>query len=103
MIIVVHVLGQDIGSGWHNDAAVRIAMSKYTVDTWEEDLAELIAGGEDVIIDVQFAPDRVLQHPIVAADSLETVHLVQQLLTNDDLLWEGFCGSEQAANLYRGT
>ncbi len=103
MIIVIHVLGQDIGSGWYNDTAVHLALAKYTVDTWEEDLANLIASGQDVVIDVQVAPDRSLPQPIVAADSLEMVHLVQQLLTDNDLLWEGFCGSEQAANLYRGT
>lgn len=105
IIISTQILSGNLGEGWNDNNAVADALADYARATWTADLAELIAAGHELEIDIDVQKDTGgYCHDLrIEADTFAMVERVESLLTDEPALWEQFCGSEEAASLSSGT
>ena len=101
--ITTQILSGNLGDGWNDNNDAADTLADYTERTWRADLAELIDKGHEVEIEIDVQKDTGgYSHSVrVMADTFEMVERVENLLTDEQVIWERFCGSEEAADMYK--
>ena len=97
--LYTQILSGNLGDGWTDNNEAAEALAAYTEATWREDLAELIAEGHEIEmeIDVQKDTGGYCHDLGVWADTNKMVERVNSLLTDEQVIWERFCCSDDAA------
>lgn len=99
IIINTQILDGNLGDGWSDNYAAACALAEYARKTWMADLGEFIEAGHKVSINID-----VKRNTSGASRSM-TVNCYDGLdddlyLTTENVIWEDFCNSDAAADLY---
>lgn len=96
--IYTQILSGNMGEGWQDNNQAADTLAAFTENTWRNDLAELIAEGHEIEIEIDVQKDTGgYSHDLgVWADTNEMVERVTSLLTDEQVIWERFCCEEQA-------
>lgn len=101
--ITTQILSGNLGEGWTDNNGSAEALAEYTRAVWADDLAELIAEGHTVEMDVEVLRNTngAGRDLAIDAETFEMVERIEGLLTDENTLWERFCDSADAAALWR--
>ena len=100
--INTQILSGNLGDGWTDNNAAADALADYTENTWRADLAELIDEGHTIEIEIEVLPNTsgAGRDLAIDAETFGMVERVEGLLTDEGTLWERFCDSAAAADLW---
>lgn len=102
--ISTQILAGNLGDGWADQNGAADALADYTRSIWADDVAEFIAAGHDVEIDIDvqhntegssrdFSVD--ISGPMTDGD-FDLMERVERSLTDEATIWERFCESDEA-------
>ena len=106
--IYATILDGNLGDGWRDNYETAQALGAYTHDIWNEDLSAF-AEQYEININIEIVPNTSgYSNPVtvhVDDDSLASSELyditdeIENALTNEDSVWDKFCGSDIAESL----
>lgn len=105
--ITTQILDGNLGDGWNDNYEAANGLANYIEAIWMKDLAEIIAEGHEVNIniDVQYNTSGCSRNLDVWVDSnddsgYDLVERVWNTLTDENRIWEQFCASEEATKYF---
>jgi len=101
--INTQILSGNLGDGWTDNNAAAEALANYSRSIWTDELAELIDEGHTIEIEIEALPNTsgAGRDLAIDAETFGMVERVEGLLTDEGTLWERFCDSAAAADLWR--
>lgn len=103
--ISTQILAGNLGDGWSNQNDAADALADYTRAIWASDVAEFVAAGHEVEIDIDVQHNAEgssrnlsvdVSGPMVDGD-FDLMERIERALTDESTIWERFCASEEAA------
>ena len=100
--INTQILSGNLGDGWTDNNAAAEALANYSRSIWTDELAELIDEGHTIEIEIEVLPNTsgAGRDLAIDAETFGMVERVEGLLTDEGTLWERFCDSAAAADLW---
>lgn len=100
--ISAQILDGNLGDGWKDNGATAQALADFTRAQWESDTAEFVAAGHRIEIRIDVSSNTSGCSRGVSVDVRGDQDLamdVESALTDENLIWERFCQSAEAADL----
>ena len=95
--IRAQILDGNLGDGWRDNYRAAQALSDFTRETWEGDLADLAEAGHEINIDIDVQNASGCSRAVeVWCDDPELQRQAESALTDETRVWDLFCQSEEA-------
>lgn len=95
--ITTQILDGNLGDGWKDNYEAAKALAEFTKKTWRDDLSEY--ANHEIYIDINVEQNCVgaSRDMMVSTDSddYEIDRSIELALTDEDTIWERFCGSKE--------